>query len=216
MGGNTFANHLLRLPKLVEVDQRGANLLQNLITHTRPLWRESGLWIPAVRLDIELAEALKKAHRTRQMIRGLESAEQALAAEERGLRMADRQSGVTRGVRVSRLLILSKDGAKRFYRNIETMLRRHGPRVLAVRLEINEKGLGELLFGPNHVARLVMLEHKKAVASVLLAMAGQWADFAPVGERVAGTDCLEVDISSSRAVDERESNDPDAFEMRNR
>jgi hypothetical protein len=182
MGGNTFSNQLLRLPKLVEADPRGPHLLQNLITHTQPLWRESGLWIPSAKLDLELAEALKIAYQTGQVIRGLESAEQALATEERGLRMADVQSGVTRGVRVSRLLILAKDGAQRFYRNVETMLRRHGPRVLAIRLEIDEKGLGELLFGPDQVARLVMLEHKKAVASVLLAMAGQWEDSEPLGE----------------------------------
>ena len=109
-------------------------------------------------------------------MRSLENAERTLAAEERGLQMADRQIGVPRGVRVSRLLLLANDGAERFYRQIEALLRRHGPRVLAVRLEIDENGLGELLFGPGRVARLLMLEHKQAVGSVLLAMAGQWED----------------------------------------
>ena len=98
------------------------------------------------------------------------------------MRMADQQSEIARGVRVSRLLILARDGAQRFYRNVETLLRRHGPRVLAVRLEIDEKGLGELLFGPHQVARLVMLEHKNAVASVLLAMAEQWVDSETLAE----------------------------------
>ena len=50
------------------------------------------------------------------------------------------------------------------------MLHRHGPRVLAVLLEIDASGLGELLFGTGSTARLVMLEHKQAVGSVLLAM----------------------------------------------
>jgi hypothetical protein len=110
------------------------------------------------------------------VVRSLENAEHALAAEERGMEMADRKSGVPRGVRVSRLLLLANDGADRFYRQIEALLRRHGPRVLAVLLEIDETGLGELLFGPGSVARLLMLEHKQAVGSVLLAMAGQWGD----------------------------------------
>jgi hypothetical protein len=66
--------------------------------------------------------------------------------------MADRQIGVPRGVRVSRLLLLANVGAERFYRQIEALLRRHGPRVLALRLEIDENGLGELLFGPRRVA----------------------------------------------------------------
>jgi hypothetical protein len=77
---------------------------------------------------------------------------------------------------VSRLLLLADDGADRFYRQVETLLRRHGPRVLAVVLEIDEHGLGELLFGPGRVARLLMLEHKQAVGSVLLAMADPWED----------------------------------------
>jgi hypothetical protein len=163
----------LRLPKLVETDPRHPQLLRILTMHTELLWRESKIGIPVAELNSKLVGALRKAHNAGQVIRGLEGTERALAAEERGLRMADRQIGVPRGVRVSRLLILASDGAERFYRNVETILRRHGPRVLAVRLEIDARGLGELLFGPGRVARLVMLEHKQAVGSVLLAMTGE-------------------------------------------
>jgi hypothetical protein len=166
----------LRLPKSVESDPRGPQLLCNLTTHTRLLWQESEIGIPVARMTLELAEALRRAYSAGQVVRSLENAERKLAAEGRGLEMADRQTGAPRGVRVSRLLLLANDGAERFYRRIEALLRRHGPRVLAVRLEIDENGLGELLFGPGRVARLLMLEHKQAVGSVLLAMAGQWED----------------------------------------
>jgi hypothetical protein len=169
---DTPVNKALRLPRLVESDPRCPQLLRSLTICTRPLWRESKLDVPVAMLNFELAEALRKAHGAGQLIRGLEGAERMLAAEERGLRMADRKNGVTRGVRVSRLLILANDGAERFYRNVETMLHRHGPRVLAVLLEIDAGGLGELLFGSGRIARLVMLEHKQAVGSVLLAMTG--------------------------------------------
>ena len=172
LDANIPAQQTLRLPKLAESDPRAPQLLRSLTTHTQPLWRESEISIPAVMLTVELAEALRNAYASGQAIRGLESAERRLAAEERGLQMADRQTGAPRGVRVSRLLLLTNDGAERFYRNVETMLRRHGPRVLAVRLETDAGGLGELLFGPGHIARLVMLERKQAVGSVLLAMAG--------------------------------------------
>ena len=121
-----------------------------------------------------LATALRSAYSASRVVRGMEGAEKTLAAEERGLRIADQQSGATRGARVSRLLILASDGAERFYRQVESLLRRHGPRVLAVRVAVDAEALGALLFGPGRRARLLMLEHKEAVAAVLLAMAGQW------------------------------------------
>ncbi|MDA8124297.1 MAG: hypothetical protein M0009_03805 [Deltaproteobacteria bacterium] len=164
----------LRLPKTVESDPRGSQLLRDLTTQSRLLWPKSAIGTPVAVLTAELAAALRNAYGAGQVVRGLETAERRLAAEERGLQMAAKQAGTPRGVRISRLLLLANDGAERFYRNIETLLLRHGLRVLAVRLELDEKGLGELLFGPGHVARLLMLEHKQAVASVLLALAGQW------------------------------------------
>jgi len=68
------------------------------------------------------------------------------------------------------LLILANDGAERFYRQVERLLRRYGSRVLAVRLEADADALGELLFGTNGRARLLMLNHKDAVSAFLLAM----------------------------------------------
>ncbi len=166
----------LRLPKSIESDPRAPQLLKNLTTHTRQLWRESEIEIPVAGMTQELAQALRDAYSAGQVVRSLEKAERALAAEERGLRMADCQIGLPRGVRVSRLLLLADDGAERFYRKIEALLHRYGPRVLALRLELDEQGLGELLFGPQRVARLLMLEHKQAVSSVLLALASQWEE----------------------------------------
>ena len=171
----TRENQGLRLPRLVESDPRGPQLLRSLTANARPLRLEGGLAVPVAHMNAELVQALRSAHNAGRVIRGLESAEHKLAAEEWGLHEADRKSGVPRGVRISRLLLLADDGADRFYRNVETVLLRHGPRVLAVRLDIDSGGLGELLFGPGQIARLVMLEHKEAVSSVLLAMAAGMA-----------------------------------------
>lgn len=163
----------LRLPRLVERDPRGPQLLRILTTHTRPLWEGGEIEVPLVKFGSELAAVLRSARSAGQVVRGLESAQRALDAEERGLRLADRRSDVPRGVRVSRLLVLADDGAERFYRHVETVLRRHGPRVLAVRVEVDAGALGELLFGPGHLVRLLMIEHKEAVCAVLLAMVGK-------------------------------------------
>ena len=40
----------LRLPKSVESDPRGPQLLRNLTTHTRLLWQESEIGIPVARM----------------------------------------------------------------------------------------------------------------------------------------------------------------------
>ena len=170
---------VLRLPKLVEADPRAARLLLDLTLHSVPLWSGSEMRIPVASMSDALAATLKSAYSASRVVRGMEGAEQTLATEERGMRIADRQSGALRGLRVSRLLILANDGAERFYRQVESLLRRHGPRVLAIRVAIDAEALGALLFGPGRRARLLMLEHKDAVAAVLLAMAGQWGDGEP-------------------------------------
>lgn len=161
---------------MVEADPRSGQLLHRLTTHTRLLWPEGDIEVPVAVLGPELRGVLHRAHKAEQVVRGLESAERTLAAEERGLGLVDRKSGVARGVRISRLLLLADDGAHRFYRRVETLLRRHGSRVLAVRLDVSAGVLGELLFGAARLARLLMLTHKEAVGAALLAIAEEWGD----------------------------------------
>ncbi|NQU14620.1 MAG: hypothetical protein HQ561_10745 [Desulfobacteraceae bacterium] len=160
----------LRLPRRVEDDPRRQQILRILTTHTRPLWHQGEIEVPVVTLSPELAETLRNAHKEGQVVRSLENAERRLAAEERGLDLVDRNSGLPRGGRVSRLLVLAGDGAERFYRHVERLLHRHGPRVLAVHMSVDGDALGELLFGPGSHARLLMLDHKAAVSSFLLAL----------------------------------------------
>jgi hypothetical protein len=166
----------LRLPKLVEADPRGARLLSDLAAHARLLWPQGTIEVPEIQLGTGLVEVLQKTHKAGRVVRGLESAERKLAAEDRGLGLADQQSGVLRGGRVSRLLVLADNGAERFYRQVEKLLRRHGPRVLALRLNVSAETLGEMLFGPGRRALLLMLDHKEAVGAVLLALAGPSSD----------------------------------------
>jgi hypothetical protein len=161
---------ITRLPRPVEEDPRGDQVMHLLNSHTRPLWSGSTIAVASVKLTPGLEAALKSVHQANQVVRGLELAENRLAREQRGLRISDRKTGHSRGERVSRLLLLSDDGAERFYRNVESLLRRHDPRVLAVLLESDSATLGELLFGPGSLARLLLLEHKEAVSHVLLSM----------------------------------------------
>jgi hypothetical protein len=139
------------------------------------LWAGAELRVAQAELAPALEAALKSAFSAGRIVRGLESAERVLAAEEHGLKHVDRKTGVERGRRISRLVLLADDGSERFYREVEALLRRHAPRVLALRLSADERALGELLFGPDQVARLLMVEHKDAVSAVLLALAAQWS-----------------------------------------
>jgi hypothetical protein len=165
----------LRLPRRVEEEPGAARLASELAARGQPLWAGAELRAAQAELAPALEAALKSAFSAGRIVRGLESAERVLAAEEHGLKHVDRKTGVERGRRISRLVLLADDGSERFYREVEALLRRHAPRVLALRLSADERALGELLFGPDQVARLLMVEHKDAVSAVLLALAAQWS-----------------------------------------
>ena len=169
----------LRLPKLVEADPRGQELLSGLTAHARPLWPGGKVRVPTIAFNPALAEALRIARREGQLVRSLENAERKLAAEGRGLGLVDQKSGVSRGELVSRLLVLADNGAERFYRQVEKLLRQHGPRVMALRLDVKAETLGQMLFGPGHRVLLLLLDHKEAVSAVLLALTESSDGFAP-------------------------------------
>ena len=169
----------LRLPRKVEAAPGAAQLVQQLAAHARPLWPGAELSVPHAELSAALEAALKSAFSAGRIVRGLESAERVLAGEDHGLKRVDRTTGVARGGRISRLLVLADDGSERFYREVESLLLRHAPRVLALRLPADERALGQLLFGPDQRARLLMVEHKDAVSAVLLALASCWSAVSP-------------------------------------
>ncbi len=163
-----------RLPKTIASDARAEPLLKILATASHRLWPGSSQGIPEADLSDALLEALRAALRTGNVVRSLEKAQTVLTAEAHGQRMADRRSGTARGVRISRLLVLTNDGAERFYRQVASLLECHGPRVVAVRLTVDAETLGSALYGKGGAARLLMIEHKTAVGAVLLALADQW------------------------------------------
>lgn len=163
-----------RLPRRVEEAPGAESLTRELTARAEPLWSGAELRVPQAELVPELEAALRSAFSAGQIVRGLEEAERVLAAEERGLSQVDRKTGVARGGRVSRLVLLADDGAERFYRNVESLVRAHAPRVLAIRLKADQNSLGELVFGRNQSARLLLVEHKNAVSAILLALASQF------------------------------------------
>ena len=168
-----------RLPRSVESDPRAELLRRWLAENAQPLRPGGALRIATTPLSDALASALQRARSSGRVVRGLETAEQVLAVEEHGQRLADRRGDGVRGARVSRLLLLTSDGADRFHRQVEALLRRHTARVLAIRVDADADTLGALLFGAGRRARLVLLEHKEAVAEALRALVGDGATSGP-------------------------------------
>ena len=192
-----------RLPKTLDSDPRAEDLLRGLVLEASPLWEGGEHSATYVEVGEDLVAALRSAVQSGRVIRGFEAAESKLAAEERGLKLAPigshpgttmpevaaQADGTTtsesatptsgdaapaRNVRISRLLLLANDGSPRFYRNVDALLRRHGSRLFALRLDLDALPLGSLLYGPDRLTRLLLIEHKDAVAAVLLAVATQW------------------------------------------
>jgi hypothetical protein len=161
---------LVRLPKQLDGDPRAPALAERL-ANGRLLWPGGAIAVADVPLDDGLARVLADAHAQGCALRGLERATAALDAQERGLARADRNAGVARGERISRLLLLADDGADRFYRHVESLVRRHAARVIAVRLDVDSAVLGARVFGAGATAKLVMLDRKDVVAAALRAIA---------------------------------------------
>ena len=67
--------------------------------------------------------------------------------------------------------MLADNGTERFYRQVEKLLRQHGPRLLALRLDLNGESLGQTVFNPGQRVLLLLLDHKEAVSAMLLALA---------------------------------------------
>jgi len=116
-----------------------------------------------------LADALYEARRARRLVRGLEGAEAQLASEAVGLRARSRATapgvGEAEGEasRLSRLLVVTEDGAPRFYRAVESLRRRHAGRLEVLVLACDEVRLGERLFGRGRRARAVLIAHKESL-----------------------------------------------------
>ncbi|EKD81957.1 MAG: hypothetical protein ACD_39C01550G0002 [uncultured bacterium] len=168
-----MSDNTLLLPKQVEADPRYKTLLKLLASRTEKLWPGSEVFIPVAAFSDELKAALMAAKENDRLARGVEGIERTLGIESRGLALVDKRATEKRVQRISRLLIMSSDGAERFYRKVEAILREHGQRVMAVRITADSRQLGEYLFGPEKAVKLLMIEHKESVAAALLALADQ-------------------------------------------
>lgn len=166
----------MRFPRHLEADferDGGADAIRRaLAERTRRLWSGGDVDVPLIALDDPLKKALRAAVLKGRVRCGLEGAVQRLDNERAGIADAGRRSGATPGTRVSRLVLLSNDGAERFYRHAEQLARSHAPRLLVCLLDADSSVLGRLVTGKDRQVKLVMAEHKDAVSEILRAVLG--------------------------------------------
>jgi hypothetical protein len=126
--------------------------------------------VPVLPLRPALGDALGVAYRDGQLVLGLERAERMLAAERRGLTLMVRRSGAAPGARVSRLLLVTNDGAERLYRHVERLGVTHAPRLLIAILAAGAATVGRITTGREAAVKVVLAQHKQAVAALLRAL----------------------------------------------
>ena len=160
-----------RLPREVEADPRHQDIRAALERAPRKLWTRGTIDIAVVPFSAALKRVLQKSQTTIHLVRGLETAAVALEAEQRGLAALDPEMAGRQGQRVSRLLLITNDGAERFYRQVERLALTHAPRLLVCVVECDSQVLGTLLYGEDAVAKLVLTTHKAAAAAILCALA---------------------------------------------
>jgi hypothetical protein len=100
----------------------------------------------------------------------LETISNRLERERRGIAHLREGRGLPTGDRVSRLLLVSSDGAQRFYRHVEHLLQLHAPRLLGCMLDMDGNALGSVITGKERQIKAIIVEYKEAVAELLRAL----------------------------------------------
>ena len=165
------ASSIPRLPRDIELDPAGDAIRTRLTAPGRPLWAGGQTVAPVLPLHAPFADALAAAYHGGHLVLGLEPATDALAAEAHGLALVARRPGAHSGARVSRLLLVSDDGAERLYRHAERLALEHAPRVLIAILAADAATLGRATTAREANVKLVLVQHKLAVSALLRALA---------------------------------------------
>jgi hypothetical protein len=161
----------LKLPKDVVADPRHASIAELLASRATPLWAESPFEVATLAPNDALLAELRAALGKGEACQGLELVADELAAEQRGIDALRRKSPeAAPSPRVSRVLFVSADGSTRFYRDVESLLRKYADRLLVVRLDVPGDALGEAVLPAPRLVRAVLVKDKRAAAKALLAL----------------------------------------------
>ena len=156
------------LPKQLEKEHLEAEVMSALEKDSIELYIGSQTRIPLLTFNPELRTNIFYAKSLNELVIGYESIEKALANELHGLQKVGGESD-----RISRLLIVTNEGSPRFYRNLEPLQKKHGPRLLICRLDIASMMMGSILGLKDRAVKAVLLNKKKSVVKVLKSLLPQ-------------------------------------------
>jgi hypothetical protein len=157
----------IKLPRELEVDGSSEAIRKVLEARNIRLWPGGELSIPLITLGEPLKKVLQRASMNGHVRLGLEAISNKLKKEEKGIAHLREARSLPAGGRVSRLLLVSNDGAERFYRHIEKLLQTNMPRVLGCMLDMNSTRLGSFITDREKHVKVIMAEHKSVVAEIL-------------------------------------------------
>ena len=160
----------MRLPRELEADGTAETIRQVLMDCTVQLWSGSDLSVPMITMSDPLKKVLQRANSNGHVRRGLEAISSALERERRGIAHLREGRGIPTGDRISRLLLMSSDGAQRFYRHVEHLLQLHAPRLLGCMLDMDSDALGSVITGKERQIKVIIVEHKEVVSELLRAL----------------------------------------------
>jgi hypothetical protein len=160
-----------RFPRQLTADGSDEALRGLLTSRTVLLWPGGSIDVPVITLTEPLGKALTHAMAQGRLRFGFEKVLERLDEERAGIDNVREQTEGAYGERISRLILFSRDGAERFYRHVESLLRAHSPRLLGCLLEADGATLGRLVTGREKLVKIIMAEHKDAVSEILRSIA---------------------------------------------
>jgi hypothetical protein len=164
----------MRLPRELEADGTAGAISQVLLARTVQLNACGDFSVPVITMGDSLKKVLQRANLNGQIRWGLEAISDKLEKERRGIDRLREGRCLPSGERVSRLILISNDGAQRFYRHIEHLLQFHALRLLGCMLDMDGSALGSLITGKERQIKVIMAEHKGVVSKILRTLlAGQ-------------------------------------------
>ena len=153
------------MPRALIESGRAVPSAEDWISRKRAATSDGCVELPRYPLDSGLRDGLFEVRRARRVVRGLEAAAEALDREAAGLSRAAATRSA--GRRISRLLVLSNDGAPRFYRQAMRIVEKHVDRAAAIVIDADEADFGDAVFGGGRRLRAILLDHKDAVVYLL-------------------------------------------------